>query len=473
MRRSSPRLSWLATLASSAALALACDGGTHTIGIDCLPTGTGAQLQAAIDARKTVLLCQRADIVLSERLVLRQGLTLMTAGHPKDPTLMATIRLGPDFPKASGAVRGSGSDIRLEAVRFDGNRRVLGPTDGQALVELGPGDGYAVEGCAFTDAGGWTHLHLIEPCDRAHVADNLVESIVESAARPHDNSGHWTDGLSIACSHSVIERNHVNDISAVGIVYFGGAGTIIRDNVIALAKTSASAGINVGDAIVADNTGVVVERNHVVAASPRYFHVGLNVGLHVLGKTANVSGVTFRDNVFEGMARWGLGVDGCLDCTIAGNDVTGWHPLPGLPSCPPPAAYAAASAVGHATGALQPGFLDGKLDGCPGEGEVLGPTFRNYAGDVRFPDYLAFEVKTYSEHIEQKLDPDALLKAEWDALAARAKLICPMGTAADLQSVWRLIAAAQYRDSLAPTDADAKVRAELAAAPAGTPCGPP
>jgi hypothetical protein len=452
-----------------AALVPACRGDTLFIGTDCLATVTGAELQAAIDARKTVLLCPRAEITLSKLLVLRQGRTLLTEGRPTDPTQMATIRLGADFPiQSSGAVRGSGSDIHLEAVRFDGNRRVLGTQDSQALVELGPGDGYTVEGCAFTDAPGWTHLHLIEPCDGARVADNHVES----AARPHDNSGHWSDGLSIACGHSVIERNRVDDPSAVGIVYYGGPSTLIRDNTITLTTTSASSGINVGDAIVADNTGVVVEGNHVTAAPPRYFHTGLTAGLHVLGKTANVSQVTVRDNVFEGMARWGVAVDGCLDCTIAGNDFSGWHPLPGLPSCPAPSAYDAASAVGHATGTLQPGFLDGKLDDCPGEAEVLGPTFRNYAGDVHFPEYLAFEVKTYSEHIEQKLDPDALLKADWDAIEARAKAICPMGTTTDLQWVWRALTTAQYRHGLPPADADAKVRADLAAAPLSPSCGP-
>jgi len=37
----------------------------------------------------------------------------------------------------------------------------------------------------------------------------------------------------------------------------------------------------------------------------------------------------------------------------------------------------------------------------------------------------------------------------------------------------RLIAAAQYGLMLAPADADASVRADLTAAPAGTPCSPP
>jgi hypothetical protein len=52
-------------------------------------------------------------------------------------------------------------------------------------------------------------------------------------------------------------------------------------------------------------------------------------------------------------------------------------------------------------------------------------------------------------------------------------MICPMGTVSDLQTVWRRIAAAQFGDNLAPVEADAKVRADLTAAPAGTPCSPP
>ena len=74
--------------------------------------------------------------------------------------------------------------------------------------------------------------------------------------------------------------NDVNDVSAVGIVYFGGPNTTIRDNVITETNTSAFSGINVGDAIVPDNTGVVVQDNRLVAVGPRYFHTGLAAGLH-------------------------------------------------------------------------------------------------------------------------------------------------------------------------------------------------
>ena len=463
----------LALVGLAAAVAGACRGGTHILGFECVDTGTDVDLQAAIDTRDTVLLCARAVFTLSAPVTLKQGVTLETAGPPADAADYATILLGRDFPaQITVAVRGSGSDIHVSAVRFDGNRRVLGPRDSQIPLELGAGSGYVVDHCVFTDSPGWTHLHLLEACDMSRITNNVVES----AARPHDDGGHWTDGLSISCSNTVISGNHVNDISAVGIVYFGGPGSTISDNVITETTTSAFSGINIGDAIVPDNMNVHIENNQVIANSPRYVHTGIAAGLRILGKMTTVTDVFVQGNTFSGMARYGLEVDGCLACTITGNDVSGWHPLPPLASCPAPAAYIAAATAGEATGTIDPGFVDAPVDNCEGEAEVLGDIYRGYAGDVLYPDYFAFEVELYSQRMEAQLDAAGLLKAEWDGLAARAKAICPAtATATDLQSVWRRIADAQYGMMLAPALADLDVRQQLdpATAPAGTPCSPP
>jgi hypothetical protein len=460
-------------LALAALGAAGCRGGTYFLGTDCLASGTGDDLQAAIDSRQTVVLCQRAVITLETNAIkLRQGRTLLTDGLPTDPTQMATIRLGPMFPaQITVAVRGSGSNITIEAVRFDGNRRVLGSRDSQIPLELGSGDTYIVQGCSFTDSPGWTHLHFQEACDNATITDNVIES----APRTHDDTGHWTDGLSISCAHTVIARNRIDDVSSNGIVYFGGPNSIINDNVITETTTSAFSGINVGDAIVPDNTGVVVSGNRIVAKEPRYFSRGISAGLHIIGKTTTVSGVTFTNNTFEGMARYGLAVDGCLDCTVAGNDVTGWHPLPPVAGCPAPSAYVAAVTAMHASGTLDPGYLDAKVDNCDGKAEALGDVYRTYAGDFPIPDYLAFEVKLYSTRMELGQDAAALLAADWDAVAARAKAICPAGLPADQQSVWRRLIEAEDGGPtmLSLADAEARVRADLTAAPPGTPCSPP
>jgi hypothetical protein len=462
----------LHTLALAAAGLAGCTAGTRYIGTKCVPTGTADDLQAALNVQTTVLLCPGAVITLDKSITIYGGTTMLTAGAPTDPSMMATIIMGADYPDGMGtAVRGAGRDIHVQAVRFDGNRRQLGPRDSQIPLELGPGGNYTVDGCVFTDSPGWTHLHFLESCDAASITNNVVES----APRPHDNTGHWTDGLSISCAHTLIQGNRINDISANGIVYFGGPGSTIEGNVITETITSAFGGINVGDAIVPDNTGVSVRDNQIIANPPRYFSDGLNAGLHVLGKTATVSGVSFTGNTVTGMARYGLADDGCLDCTITGNDVSGWHPLPPLANCPAPSAYVAAVTAMEASGTLQPGYLDAKIDDCPGQAEVLGDVYRVYAGDHTFPDYFAFEVQLYSQRLEQGMDALGLLQADWDAITTRAKAICPLGTPSDIQDLWLRLTEAQYGGgtTLSAADADAQVRAALSAAPPGTPCSPP
>jgi hypothetical protein len=463
----------LTALALAAVLAGGCKASTQYIGTECVASGTADDLQAVLDVQRTVLLCPRATITLDKSVTIYGGTTMLTAGAPTDPMEMATIMLGPDYPEGMGTgLRGAGRDIHVSAVRFDGNRRTLGWRESQIPLELGPGGNYTVDGCVFTDSAGWTHLHFLESCDVATITNNVIQS----SARPHDDTGQWTDGLSISCAHTQIADNQIDDVSSNGIVYFGGPGSIISGNVITESTTSAFSGINVGDAIVPDNTGVVVRDNRVVAKPPRYFSEGINAGLHVLGKTTTVSGVSFIDNTVEGISRYGLGVDGCLDCTVTGNDVTGWHPLPPLANCPAPSAYVAAVTAMHASGTLDPGYLDAKIDGCSGTAEALGDVYRMYAGDHPFPDYLAFEVQLYSQLFEQKQDALAQLQADWDAITARAKAICPAGaTTADVQSVWLRLTEAQFGATppLTPAQADAKVRADLTAAPAGTPCSPP
>jgi parallel beta-helix repeat protein len=269
--------------------------------------------------------------------------------------------LGPDFAGNHSAVVGSGSDIHVAHVHFDGNRRLLGPQDLVELLRLGPGKTYTVTGCTFSDASGWTHLHMVEPCNGALISGNTVES----AVRPHDAAGHNTDGLSIACATSTVEDNSINDISGVGIVYYGGPGTIIRNNTIIETTTSAFSGINVGDAVRLDHTGVIIEQNTIRAIGSSYFHIGISAGLHAW-RQKNISGVTVRRNAISGQIRYGLAVDGCIDCVIQDNQITDWRPLVNIPGCPPAAAYVASVANRHAGGTLQPGFTDVTIDGCLG-----------------------------------------------------------------------------------------------------------
>jgi hypothetical protein len=340
-----------------------CLGGDFSLGIDCLLSGTGRELQAALDTQSRVLLCQRAVFTLDAVVILRANQTLETVRRPSQPADMATIILGPEFANDSFGVGAPASNITIRSVRFDGNRRTLGARPGMQLVAVGPGKNYQLIGNSFTDTPGWTHLHIFEDCTNAQVTGNTVES----ALRAHGTTGN-ADGFSIACADALIADNTINDVTGGGIVYYGFPNTVIRNNVIVQSMNNANSGINVGDAIRLDHTNVVIEQNIIKAVSPHFFHLGIAAGLRIWVpmKGRDIKGVTVRDNTIIGMSRYGLAVDGCVDCVIKDNQIRDWQPLLAAPGCPAAAPYVASVTAGHAGGMLQPGFVDVNVDGCLG-----------------------------------------------------------------------------------------------------------
>ena len=340
-----------------------CLGGNYSLGFNCIASGTDVELQAAIDAQSEVLLCPRATFLLSAPVHLHAGSTLATFERPTDPAEMATIKLGGAFTGQTVGIAGVASNITIASVRVDGNRHTLGPRDMLQLVYLGPGTNYQVIGNVFTDTPGWTHLHIIEPCDTAAITGNTIET----GSLTHDASMHFADGLSISCANSTITDNVVNDISGVGIVYYGGPGTVIRHNTVVEMNTSASSGINVGDAVRLDHTGVVISENIIRALAPSYFQVGISAGLRLWPMhPKDIMGVTVSGNVITGTLRYGLAVDGCLNCTITENQILNWQPLVAELGCPASAPYVASATAGHASGDLQSGYVDANLDDCVG-----------------------------------------------------------------------------------------------------------
>lgn len=365
------RGSSVAVVLASLCAGAGCRGDNYSLGYNCLPTGTDKELQNAINSQQEVLLCPRATFLLSSPVILRNGTTLATFERPTDPDEMATIKLAEGFTGQHigiGAVPAPPSvsihDVTIASIRFDGNRRMLGPKTDIQLVYLGPGGNFQVVGNVFTDTPGWTHLHLIEPCDDATVTGNTVQT----GTLTHDANMGFADGLSISCRNTTIADNNVYDISGVGIVYYGGPNTIIRHNTVVEMTTSASSGINVGDATTPDHTGVIISDNIIRAVPPTYLHVGIAAGIRLWPKPVkkDVMGVTISGNVITGTARYGLAVDGCLNCNITDNQIANWEPLPAASGCPASAAYVASYTAGHASGNLQPGWVDANLDDCVG-----------------------------------------------------------------------------------------------------------
>jgi parallel beta-helix repeat protein len=363
--------------AATAALALGlvaggCTGGQYSLGIECTTSGTDRELQAAVDAQPRVSLCPGAIFTLATTLILRRpGQILETLNRPTQPSEMATIILGADFPTTHQfALAAAISAVQIASIRFDGNRRMLGPiTNGFQLLGIGPGKQHQILGNVFTDTPGWTHLHIVEPCDGSMIVGNTVET----GTQIHDVTGRNADGLSISCAHSTIADNVIKDVSGVGIVYYGGPGTVIRNNTITATSTSATSGINVGDAVTLDHTGVVITGNTIKAVSPRYFHIGMAAGMRVWPPHGNpptlfrdITGVAVSNNVISGMMRYGLAVDGCLSCLIENNQILDWQPVSASGTCPASAPYIANVSGGRADGNLQAGYVDGDIDDCVG-----------------------------------------------------------------------------------------------------------
>ncbi|HEY2903617.1 MAG TPA: right-handed parallel beta-helix repeat-containing protein [Polyangia bacterium] len=357
-----------AALASMLAIA-GCDGQTYSLGVNCLQSSGYSELQAAVDNQTEVVLCPRAMFVLDAPVVLRRaGNILETLGRPTDPAEMATIMLSANFSSLDVGIGAPASNVHINSVRIDGNRRTLGSRGSRfQLVGMGFGTGYQLINDVFADSPGWTHVHIVEPCDSSMIVGNIIEG----GSQTHDATGNFSDGLSISCANTLIANNVINNVSSVGIVYFGGPGTIIRDNTISQTTNGASSGINVGDAVRLDHTGVVISGNTVKATAPGYFDIGMAAGLRVwlpLPRQPNIMGITVTNNTISGMTRYGLAVDGCLSCDIENNQVLDWQALTATPTagCPPPAAYVANVSGGHADGNIQAGYVDANIDGCVG-----------------------------------------------------------------------------------------------------------
>ncbi len=142
--------------------------------------------------------------------------------------------------------------------------------------------------------------------------------------------GTWADGISMACTNSIIRNNTITDATDGGIVIFGAPGSVIEDNVIRASTRVLLGGINMVDfgPYDGDYTNTRVRRN-VIDAAGAVIRIGLGMGHRVwlcldpvnpnppdptlFG--AVVTGNTLRGNFMQ----YGFAVDGVRDWTVTGN----------------------------------------------------------------------------------------------------------------------------------------------------------
>lgn len=263
--------------------------------------GTGLELQALLDeaeAGETVWLEQRAVVRISETLEIPPGVSLATIGMPDHNhyARMARLIRATNFNDGTGGAN-EGALIRpfsgssLKSVWIDGQRNNVGFhhywINLLASGNFAPrgNDNLTVQNVRLSNTAGWStyqHMGTYEncPCSNAYIADNLITAYASNHIEA------WSDGLSIACEDTLVERNDVIDATDVGIVLFrsGDAAqhSIIRNNTIFNGGNSTYGGIAV-DPLNSDGpsfsfVGAEIYNNLIWASNSAHMDIILSVG---------------------------------------------------------------------------------------------------------------------------------------------------------------------------------------------------
>ncbi|SEN94244.1 right-handed parallel beta-helix repeat-containing protein [Actinacidiphila rubida] len=302
--------------------AAACIGSGDVAGITAALQGQGAQ----------AVLCPGATFSLTAPIgFTAPDQTISTQGLPTGSGRATLVVTG---AAQSTAIQGNGqSGVVVENVQINGNRVALGRIDGGgALMEMGgAGSGETVRNVNAYQTRGWSTLHMTEgtvtdstpACQNAKILDNRI-----AQAGTGSPSGTWADGISLACGHSEVSGNTVEDATDGGIVIFGAPGSVVENNTVtALTQTELGA-INMVDyaPMNGNYTGTVV-RNNVIDGKSAFIKVAIAMGPQVWGcGTGTNYGATVTGNTVQGEnVGYGYAVNGVSGWTVTGNTDTARH----------------------------------------------------------------------------------------------------------------------------------------------------
>jgi hypothetical protein len=140
---------------------------------------------------------------------------ISTQGYPTDDTRATIVVNGSrvdDDSQHTTAVIGSLanlSGVSLRNVQINGTRLGNPPLGGGANIEMGgDNNGQIVEFVRSFDPRGWSCLHMFEgslQCVNATVQNNDIGPCGS------DDWQSWADGISMACSQSVVRNNMINN----------------------------------------------------------------------------------------------------------------------------------------------------------------------------------------------------------------------------------------------------------------------
>ncbi|KAG1735392.1 hypothetical protein EDB19DRAFT_1724199 [Suillus lakei] len=273
---------------------------------------------------------------------------ISTVGYPTDNSRAVLVVNGPvsNGTGQTTAVDGTCANcdgVRLRNVQINGTRAGAPPINGGANIEMGgPNSGQLIEYVHSFDPRSWSCLHVAEGtlnCNNVTVQNNDI------GPAGSDLFQQWADGISVACSNSLVRNNMINNPTDGGIVLFGAPGTRVENNTIWVETNTLLGGINMVDVspYSGDYNGVVVTNNTIAggfATSPdtgsatkgtNAEDVIIKIGIAIGPRTwfgpqylNNVStGGTVLNNQLTGAFSYGIAISSATNFTIENNVLVG------------------------------------------------------------------------------------------------------------------------------------------------------
>ncbi|HZM82828.1 MAG TPA: hypothetical protein VFC19_44495 [Candidatus Limnocylindrales bacterium] len=369
----SPRITLLTRTLAASLLLAPLGVATPAGAADCIPSGTEANINAALNGPGAVaVLCQDAVFTLSNSVSFTApNQRLTTDGQPTDDR-RALLRLAHGGMTVAVSMENQ-SGVVLENIRIDGMGREFGNRQGAALVYTGGNaSDQIVRHIKAGNTRGWPMIVMFHgvisnntpACQRVSVVSN------EFGPSMADN-GFGSDGIMVACGNSLVANNLVRDPTDVGIVIFGAPGTLVQGNHVVAETQELPGGIHMVDyhPMGGNYTNTRVDGN-IVEARGHFIRVGIAVGPWVYGFCDDPTGIissggSVTNNTLRGQFMgFGLAVAGVANFYIAGNVDESRHVgRTSVGGCGgfPPQPYASPGFLYHPSyvrgTSLQPGFV--------------------------------------------------------------------------------------------------------------------
>ncbi|CAF2697274.1 unnamed protein product [Rotaria sp. Silwood2] len=291
----------------------------------CISSGdetTINNLLSSGGANAIVSLCANSVFNLKNPIVFTaSNQELSTQGYPTDSTRATLVVTGVNQTAAIIGNCDQCSGLRLRNIQVNGNRPALGLFDGSANIEIGgPTSNQLVDRVHSYEPRGWSCLHITESgisgCRNATITNNEIGPAGDSA-------GHWADGISMACTRSLVVNNVITDATDGAIVIFGAPFTTVKNNTIIAISRVLLGAINMVDydQYSGDYTGVTVTDNTIWAKSA-FIKTGISIGPAVWGadKTNyNRNGIVRRNTIKGDNMGYGIIVSGAHNFTVLDN----------------------------------------------------------------------------------------------------------------------------------------------------------